>query len=64
MVWKKAAKGDQSCRFWVEVKQGRSGLQVSAVESLQVRVVLPEPRMDEPGHAQQAFAAELLPLVF
>ena len=42
----------------------RSGLKVSEVESLQAEVVLPEPRMGGPGHAQQAFAAELLPPVF
>jgi hypothetical protein len=53
----------QRGRFWGR-REVRSGLKVSEVESLEVVVVLPEPLKGQPRHAQQAFAAELLPLVF
>jgi hypothetical protein len=42
----------------------RSELKVSEGESLQLEVVEQEQLMGQPWHAQQAFAAELLPPVF
>jgi hypothetical protein len=46
-----------------EVKRAKSELKVSEVESLQLAVAGQEQLMGQPWHAQQAFAAELLPPV-
>ncbi len=53
----------QCGRFWVGAEV-RLGLKVREVESLQAAVVGQEAVMGQPWHAQQAFAAELLPPVF